>query len=51
MIYPTVRMAVNGLEMTKIRPEDTEDDVPVVLRIPSRIENVDMLNNIFITSR
>ena len=51
-ISSTVRMAVNGLEMTKIRPEDTEDDVPVVLRIPSEDrKNVDMLNNIFITSQ
>lgn len=51
-ISSTVRMAVNGLEMTKLRPDNSDDDVPVILRIPSeQRKNVDMLNNIFITSQ
>lgn len=51
-ISSTVRMAVNGLEMTKLRPDNSDDDVPVMLRIPSeQRRNADMLNNIFITSR
>lgn len=51
-ISSTVRMAVNGLEMTKLRPADSDDDIPVILRIPSeQKENIDMLNNIFVTSQ
>lgn len=51
-ISSTVRMAVNGLEMTKLRPNDSDDDVPVILRIPSeQRKNIDMLNNIFVTSQ
>lgn len=51
-ISATVRMAVNGLEMTKLRPDDSDDDYPVILRIPSEERHtVDMLNNIFVTSQ
>lgn len=51
-ISSTVRMAVNGLEMTKLRPSNSDDDIPVILRIPGeKRKNVDMLDNIFITSR
>lgn len=51
-ISSTVRMAVNGLEMTKLRPQNEDDDVPVMVRIPEQQrKNVDMLNNIFITSQ
>lgn len=51
-ISSTVRMAVNGVEMTKIRSNESDDDIPVIVRIPEREKkNVDMLNNIFITSQ
>lgn len=51
-ISSTVRMAVNGLEMTKLRPKDQDDDIPVILRIPDKDrKNAEMLNNIFITSQ
>ena len=51
-ISSTVRMAVNGLEMTKLRPTDQDDDIPVILRIPEQDrKNAEMLNNIFITSQ
>ncbi|MCC5908869.1 MAG: efflux RND transporter permease subunit, partial [Clostridiaceae bacterium] len=51
-ISSTIRMAVNGLEMTKLRPDHSDDDIPVILRIPSEERNtVNMLDNIFITSQ
>lgn len=51
-ISSTVRMAVNGLEMTKLRLQNEDDDIPVIVRIPEQQRrNADMLNNIFITSQ
>lgn len=51
-ISSTVRMAVNGLEMTKLRPKYQDDDIPVMLRVPEKDKkNAQNLNNIFITSQ
>ncbi|ABR46515.1 acriflavin resistance protein [Alkaliphilus metalliredigens QYMF] len=51
-IASTVRMAINGHEVIKMRPDDTDDDIPVVLRIPTDEKNtVQVLDNIFVTSQ
>lgn len=51
-IATTVRMAINGLEITKMRPDDSDDDIPVVLKIPTEEKNtVQVLENIFVTSQ
>ncbi|SNS43883.1 Multidrug efflux pump subunit AcrB [Anaerovirgula multivorans] len=51
-IAKTIRMAINGLEVTKMRPDDSDDDIPVVLRIPTEEKNTaQVLENIFVTSQ
>lgn len=51
-ISSTVRMAINGLEVTKLKQEDIEkDDLPVVIRIPESEKNSsEALDQIFFTS-
>lgn len=48
----TVRMAINGIEVTKMRPDDSDDDLPIILKIPTEEKSsVQVLENIFITSQ
>lgn len=51
-IASTVRMAVNGLEVSKLKEEDIEKDpIPIVLKIPEEEKkDSDILNRIFFTS-
>lgn len=51
-ISSTVRMAINGLEVTKLKQEDLEkDDMPVIIRIPEAQKNSSqVLDQIFFTS-
>lgn len=51
-IARTVRMAVNGLEITKMRPDNSDDDIPIILRMPTEEKNTaQALENIFVTSQ
>ncbi|SFH80086.1 Multidrug efflux pump subunit AcrB [Tindallia magadiensis] len=51
-VASTVRMALNGIEVTKIKPKDSEDDIPVVVQIPTEERHrVEVLENIFVTSQ
>lgn len=52
-IATTVRMAVNGLEITKLKQKNIDDDdIPVLMKIPdSNKHNKEVLDNIFFTSR
>ncbi|AOT70143.1 efflux RND transporter permease subunit [Geosporobacter ferrireducens] len=47
-----VRMVVNGLEITKIKPDDSDEDVAVVMKIPTEDKsNKEILENIYVTSQ
>lgn len=51
-IASTIRMAVNGYEATKMKQVDSDDDIPVVIKIPKKDkDNVDVLNQIYFTSQ
>ena len=51
-VATTVRMAINGLEITKMRPDDRDDDIPIIVKIPTEEKNtVQVLENIFVTSQ
>ncbi|QEK13290.1 efflux RND transporter permease subunit [Crassaminicella thermophila] len=51
-IAATVRMAINGLEVTKLKQEYIDDDdLPVIMKIPDENKhNKEILENIFFTS-
>ncbi|MGB5823413.1 MAG: efflux RND transporter permease subunit [Proteocatella sp.] len=51
-ISSTVRMAINGLEVTKLKQDDIEmDDLPVVMRLPeAQKDSSEALDQIFFTS-
>lgn len=51
-ISGTVRMAINGIEMTKLKPVDSEDDIPVMLRVADdEKRNTNILSDIYVTSQ
>ena len=52
-IASTVRMAVNGFEVSKLKQEDIEkDSIPIVLKVPdNQKKDRNILNNIFLTSQ
>lgn len=52
-VATTVRMAVNGLEIGKIKPKDVDgDDLPIVMRLgKSDFTNVAHLSTVFLTSQ
>lgn len=51
-IAKTIRMALTGIEITKIKPEDLDEDVKVIMQIPEKYRsNKKILSNIFITSQ
>ncbi|MCT4566375.1 MAG: efflux RND transporter permease subunit [Maledivibacter sp.] len=52
-IATTVRMAINGLEITKLKQKNIDDDdMPVLMKIPdANKHNKEVLDNIFFTSR
>lgn len=52
-IASTVRMAINGLEVSELKEEDIEKDaIPIKMKIADEEkEDRDILNNIFITSQ
>ncbi len=51
-ISKTVRMVVDGLEITKLKPDDIDEDIPVMLRIPTEDKDTaSILENVYITSR
>jgi len=52
-IATTVRMAINGFEITKLKQKNiNDDDIPVIMKIPDENKhNKEVLDNIFFTSR
>ncbi len=52
-IAATVRMAINGYEITKLKQENIDDDdIPVIIKIPdSNKHSKEILDKIFFTSR
>ena len=51
-ISSTIRMAINGFEVTKIKPENSDDDIKVIMRIPHEERKTgDVLGQIYFTSR
>ncbi|AOY77105.1 efflux RND transporter permease subunit [Clostridium formicaceticum] len=52
-IASTVRMAVNGLEVSELKEEDIEKDaLPIILKIPDeKKRDRDILDDIFVTSQ
>lgn len=52
-VATTVRMAINGVEITKLKQENiSKEDIPVLMKIPDRNKrNKEILDNIFFTSR
>lgn len=51
-ISKTIRMVVNGLEITKLKPDDSDDDIPVILRVPTEDKTTaNILDNIYVTSQ
>lgn len=52
-IASTVRMAVNGLEISQMKQKDIEkDSLPIIIKIPEEQKNDrDILDNIFLTSQ
>jgi multidrug efflux pump subunit AcrB len=52
-IASTVRMAINGLEVTNLKQENIDDDdIPVVIKIPDEKKHTkEILNNMFFTSQ
>ncbi len=51
-ISGTVRMAIEGAELTKLKPSSGSDDIPVILRVPAEEKHkVNILDDIFVTSQ
>lgn len=52
-IASTVRMAVNGFEVSKLKQKDIEkDSIPIILKVPDeQKKDRNILNNIFLTSQ
>lgn len=50
-ISKTIRMVVNGIEITKIKPAHSDDDIPVILKVPEEDKNNrELLEQIYVTS-
>jgi len=50
-ISKTIRMVVNGIEVTKIKPIYSDDDIGVILKVPEEDKNnKELLEQIYITS-
>lgn len=51
-ISGTVRMAINGIEMTKLKPIDSEDDIPVILKVADdQKRTTNILDDIYVSSQ
>lgn len=51
-ISKMVRMVVSGIEITKMRPDDSDDSIGVVLQIPEKDRNdKELLEGLYVTSQ
>jgi multidrug efflux pump len=51
-ISKTVRMVINGLEVTKIKTEESDEDTKVILKIPEEDKNnKEIIEKIYVTSQ
>lgn len=51
-ISGTVRMAIEGIEMTNLKPDNEKDDIPVILRVPRQEKYIsNILDQVYITSQ